>query len=284
MHNETFYTKKEINEFKIAIISDIHYYQGYNQKIFDKIIKQLNENHPNYITIAGDILDNSSVNNLKQLKDFITNISKIATTFVIIGNHDEKEGYMHNWKYNKNTELIDTLNSINNLYYLNDKSITINNLNFYGFNLSYKHYEEDYETYESFCNEIKNIHPALNNTNYNITLIHSPINIYKFIQNNPTHSLNKSDLILSGHMHNGCLPFFISHFLNKIFKTSRGILSPTKKLFPKYAQGIIYDHKKIIKGYVYEGITKLSHSTKLFSKFDFIFQKNVEFITIKKAK
>ena len=81
-------------------------------------------------------------------------------------------------------------------------------------------------------------------------------------------------------MHNGCLPFTLSYIINKLFKSSRGLISPTRKIFPKYAQGRIYERG----GYVYQGIMKLSHSTKFFNYFDFIFQKKVQFITIKQNK
>ncbi|MDE5888759.1 MAG: metallophosphoesterase [Bacilli bacterium] len=277
MHNETFYTSKDIKDFKIALISDLHFYPQYNQKIFDKIINQIKENKPDYITIVGDILDSSDTEDLTRLKDFLTQLAEICTTLVSTGNHDEKKGSMKNWSSNKNNKFIEMLNSIHNLYYLNDTAFTIGNITFYGFNLSYNYYEIDEEKYETFCKEANQLKYSLNENNYNITLCHSPINIYKFIRENPNHSLNKSNLILSGHMHNGCLPFILSHPLNKIFKSSRGLVSPARTLFPKYAQGRIYERD----GYVYEGITKLSHSTKLFHKFDFLFQKKVEFLTIK---
>lgn len=277
MHNEIFYTSKKIKEIKIAVISDIHYYPEYNQKILDKLIKQINENKPNFIAIVGDILDSSDTANLDKLKSFLESLANIATTLVSTGNHDEKKGSMKNWTSNKNSKFIELLNSIHNLYYLNDTTFTINNITFYGFNLSYNYYEIEEENYNTFCEEVSKLKCNLNENNYNITLCHSPINIYKFIANNPSHNLNKSDLILSGHMHNGCLPFFLSYPLNKIFKSSRGLISPARTLFPKYAQGHIYERD----GYVYEGVTKLSHSTKLFHKFDILFPKNVEFLTIK---
>ncbi|HAB67386.1 MAG TPA: hypothetical protein DCE23_08470 [Firmicutes bacterium] len=277
MHNETFYTNKDINDFKIAIISDIHYYPEYKQKIFDKVINQMQKNKPDYITITGDILDSSNTEDLDKLENFIKELSNIAKTFIVLGNHDQKKGHMHHWSNYNNEKLEKMLNNIENVYFLKNNQVTINNITFYGFNLSYHHYEIVDETYESFCKEIKTITPKLSDSTYNIVLFHSPINIYNFIRNNPEHNLAKSDLILSGHMHNGCLPFIISYPLNKIFKSSRGLISPDRTLFPKHAQGRIYERD----GYVYEGLTKLSNSTRFFHKFDSLFSKNVEFITIK---
>lgn len=278
MHNEIFYTDKDINDFKIALISDIHYYSDYNPQIFQKLINQIKKNKADYIAISGDTLDSSDTSDLKLLENFLKELAKLAPTFIVKGNHDEKKGSMHNWTSNKNNEFIKLINSIDNLHYLDDSQFTINNITFYGFNLPYDYYEIENETYESFCNGMKNINCHLSNTTYNVTLFHSPINIYDFIENNPTHNLNNSDLILSGHMHNGCLPFIISYPINKIFKTSCGILSPTRKFFPKYAQGRVYKRD----GYIYEGVTKVSHSTKMLHSLDVFFQKNVEFLTIKK--
>jgi predicted MPP superfamily phosphohydrolase len=280
MHNEIFTTNKNINETKIALLSDIHYHSNYNKKIFDKIIKQIKNNKPNYITIVGDILDSSNTTKLDKLKYFLEEISKISPVIVVIGNHDEKKGEMHKWKFEPSKRLITLLNSIPNIHLLRDETYTINNITFYGVDFSYKYYEKDYETYESFCNEIKEKKCNIPKNTYNITLIHSPINIYNFIKKNPKHKLNNSDLILSGHMHNGCLPFWISHLLNKTFKTSRIIISPTRKIFPKYAQGRIYERD----GYVYEGLVTFSNSTKLFNKLDIFFHKQVAFITIKKEQ
>lgn len=280
MHNEIFYTNKDVNDFKIALISDIHYYPEYNQEIFNRLIQQIKKNKADYIAIAGDTLDSSDVALLEKIKIFLQELASICPTFIVKGNHDEKKGSMHNWTSNKNYEYIKLLNSIDNLHYLDDSSFTINNITFYGFNLSYDYYEVENESYESFCNEVKDMKCHFSDTTYNVTLFHSPINIYPFIKNNKTHDLNKSDLILSGHMHNGCLPFILSHPINKIFKTSRGILSPTREFFPKYAQGRVYERD----GYIYEGVTKVSHSTKMLHAIDVLFQKNVEFLIVKKRK
>lgn len=278
MKTELFKTNKNIKETKIAIISDIHFYVGYNQKIFDSIIKQLITNQPTYITVVGDILDSSDTSDLTQLKTFIKELSNIAKTFIVLGNHDEKKGQMHHWSFEPNKELVKLISEIENTYLLRDSSYTENNITFYGLDFSYEYYEKDYETYESFCNEMKEKKCNIPKNTYNITLIHTPVNIYNFLKLNKKHPLNNSDLILSGHMHNGCLPYWFTNIINKLFHSSRSIISPARKIFPKYAQGRIYERD----GYVYEGITKLSHSTKSLHFFNNFYHKKVKFITIKK--
>ena len=80
-------------------------------------------------------------------------------------------------------------------------------------------------------------------------------------------------------MHNGCVPYIFTKPFNKIFKSSISLINPLRKFFQPYSQGRIY---KIKDGFIYEGLNKFSHSTKQFHKLDFIYQKNVQFITIKK--
>jgi len=86
------------------------------------------------------------------------------------------------------------------------------------------------------------------------------MNIYTFLQENPTHELNKVDLILSGHMHNSGLPFLLTRPINKLLKTTMGLVSPTRRLFPKYAQG---KTTKIKNGIIHQGIHKISDKTSL---------------------
>lgn len=283
MHNDTFNTNKNIKkDIKIALLSDIHYYKGYNKKILNKIYNQIKKTQPDYICIPGDIVDRSKINNIdcKTLFSWLESISSFAPTIITLGNHDIKDGERHDWKYNCNVEYINGLKTLKNVYLLEDTKKDFNDISFYGFNLSYKYYEDDDELYETFESEVKDLNPNFNNNNYNVIVFHSPINIYKFIKNNNKHPFNKCDLILSGHMHNGCLPYWFSKFINKTFKTSRSIISPLRTILPKYSQGKIYNDVK--DGFVYEGINKLSKCTKKFHKFDFIYSKNIQLLTIKK--
>ena len=57
---EIFKTNKNIDDVTIAILADIHYYPKYNKKILENIKKQLLDNKPNYLVVAGDILDKSN--------------------------------------------------------------------------------------------------------------------------------------------------------------------------------------------------------------------------------
>ena len=278
MNQEIFTTKKDIKDTNIALISDIHYHPKFNNKIFDKVLKQIKNSNIDYITIVGDLIDSSDIEEFSSLKNFLENLTSIAPTIVVLGNHEEKAGYIHHWEYYHNEEFIKMLKSINNLYLLDDSTYSDKNITFYGINLSYNHYNEDKESYESFYKEMKKLKQPLNSNKYNITLIHSPLNIYTYLEKNPDSELNKSDLILSGHMHNGCAPSWFAKPFNKLFKSTRSLIAPSKSLFPKFAQGRYYKRD----GYIYQGLSKLSYSTRFFHIFDSLYSKNITIITIKK--
>lgn len=282
MKTNIFYTKKEIKEIKLALISDIHYYTpNYNTKILISIIKQIKQENPNYICIIGDILDESKYTELEELKNFFNELAYIAPVFVTLGNHDEKTYKNGKCEYLNNPVLKNMLKKGNKIHFLRDNAITINNITFYGFNPSHTYYKNK-EDFLSFVEEAKKLKGNLSKENYNIVLCHSPINIYKFIKENQEHFLSKADIILSGHMHNGCLPKCISDFINKKLKSSRTLISPQKTLFPKYAQGRIYN--ELTDGYTTRGIIKLSKVTKILHPLDRLYKKQVEFITITNEK
>lgn len=276
MHLTNFYTDKKISKTRIAILSDIHYYTGYPEKTLQFILEQTKEGNPDYIVIVGDTLDSSGESDLEPIRRFLTSLASISPTLVVLGNHELKNGYRKHWKAKANQDYIDILKSINNLTFLNDSSYQNNNLNFYGFNLTFNHYEVLDEKYDSFCDEVSKMNPNFNDSNYNIILFHSPINIYDYLDNNPNHNLNKADLILCGHMHNGLLHYSFSNIINKLFKTTRSFISPHMKPFIKYAQGKNYKRN----GYTYQGLSKLSKSTGIFAIFDNLYCKRVGFIDI----
>lgn len=266
------------SNIKIALISDIHFDVGYDQLILTKILENLRKNKPNYICIAGDIIDNSNlIHNkivMEQLKEFIKELSLIASTIVSLGNHDIT--------YIKNSgNIIDinkwfmTLNTIENVYYLYNKSLVRGNLCFTSYNPPYQYYKKK-ENVKIFINDIdKKI--LMNKKYYNILLCHSPISVFKNECLNKSKEIKKANLILSGHMHNGLVFKIFDH------KGNRGLISPYKRLFPKYARGIVehsLDDKKItliISG----GVLKFSNTApKIFKHFNKLFPISIEYINI----
>ncbi len=279
MKKEQFYTNKNISKIKIGLLSDIHYYDNYNNNILKKLEKQILDEKPNYLVIAGDLLDKANYK-YDGLLEFLKNVAKTCIIIIILGNHDiyikpNKKKIV----YYANKDFINDITSIDNIYLLDDTTYIDNNICFYGFTLPLEHYYSAKENYNDFLKQIDRLKTNLDPNNYNILLLHSPVNIYNYIKNNPNSNLAKTDLILSGHMHNGCLPYWITNIFNKIFKTNMSLISPEKKLFPKFSQGRIY---KIKDGIIYEGLSKLSYSTRMLHIFDKIYHKKVLFFEINK--
>ena len=168
MKKEIFYTDKKIKKTKIGIIADIHYYDKYNNKILENLKKQIEEEKPDYLVVAGDILDKANYKYDNLLK-FFKYVSNICPVVMILGNHDT---YIRNKKRiresAKPNDFIEDINKCNNIYLLEDETYIDNNICFYGFSLPQEHYYKDRERYGSFIKYIGNINPKLDNKNYNI--------------------------------------------------------------------------------------------------------------------
>lgn len=268
--------------YKIALFSDIHYDIKYDLTIFKKIINNLKENKPDFICLAGDIIDYSLVIQdecMNEFKKFIKEISLIAPTIITLGNHDISYKINHK-RVIGNIEAVNSwflnLNTIENVYYLYNKSIIKNELCFTGYNPPFKYYGARQENTKLFASDIDdkiNLKPSY----YNILLCHSPINVFKPEVLKKSKQIKKADLILSGHMHNG--------LVFKLFdkKGNKGFVSPYKTLFPKYARGL--SSKKLERKQIYlvvsGGVVKLSNTnSKLLSCFNKLYPISVDYIII----
>lgn len=263
------------NNITLAVLSDIHYHCHYDNKRLEQVYKNILKHNPDYICIVGDLIDQGNVLEEVQTKNdffkWITSLATIAPTIISIGNHDivvEKPVIKHH----ESKELLEELILINNVYVLNQTSVVFGNLCFLGYNPPYSYYyQKPYEKVESYCTDIdtqliKALHPEC----YQILLCHTPIYI--------THpSVRKSvvlksvQLVLSGHMHNGLIPFS--------FGGNRGIISPFKRPFPKYARG----HFKLEKAHAYisGGVITFSNvSPKLLHPFNYFFPISISYLKI----
>ena len=113
-----------------------------------------------------------------------------------------------------------------------------------------------------------------------IGLIHSPscITHPKIIK-----ELQNFDIILSGHMHNGC----VFPILDKIWKSDIGIISASKKIFPHNCRGKIIKtlQKRTINIIISGAITTFSkQSIKILHPFNKIFPHHINQIVITNNK
>lgn len=275
-------TIKHFN-LKVAFLSDIHYHKDFSFIVQHKIIDNIKYFNPDYICITGDIVDKPDIldNDItsKNLLVFLENLANITKVFIVLGSHDLEDvsdvgasfdNYMYKWK--------ELLKNEKNIHLLDNKQYEDKKVNIIGITLPFNYYhQKPIENVDIIIDELGKEKYKLDNK-YNILLIHSPRRILmpKAIYN--IDLLKKVDLILSGHMHNGVIP----KFLQKV-PGHRGIISPQKTLFPKYARGtvtkMIYGHecKLIITG----GVTKISPALPKYIKcLKRMYNNEIEFIKV----
>lgn len=232
-HNYIVENNKLINK-RIALISDIHYGIDFKKEKLLLIISKLRQLKPDYITLTGDLIDNTNV--LKdlikknELKKFLQELTAISKVIMCIGNHDQfilkKRAFRCEYEFDSNKEWFKEIRKIPNLILLDNEIFEENNLRFIGFTPSFNYYDKEDE--KILLSELKNKLPNIKKDFYNILLIHSPINILSDITIKETNLKNVS-LILSGHTHNGMMP----PILDDLVKGNKGIFSPDGTWFWK---------------------------------------------------
>ncbi len=267
-------SKKLKKDITFIHIGDIHYNETTSTKKLEYIKYAIEDAHPDYIFITGDLLDRPKITKNKEkikiLVSWLNSLGNIAKVFISLGNHDIilEEDYKF---FNK-------LNDINNIYVLNTQSYEDKNIFISGFTLPTNYYyniekhEDENALLETLQNNF-NLVTNLPKKKYKVALIHSPILLS---EKKVVEKLKEYDLILSGHMHNGLIP----RILDKIIKNNYGLISPDKRFFAKNTRGKIKTkyYTIIITG----GITKLStSSTKILSKLNGLYPISINKITVK---
>lgn len=270
-------SKKLKKNITFIHIGDIHYNETTSTKKLEYIKYAIEDAHPDYIFITGDLLDRPKITKnkekIKLLVSWLNSLGNIAKVFISLGNHDIilEEDYKF---FNK-------LNDINNIYVLNNQSYEDENVFISGFTLPTNYYyniekhEDENALLETLQNNF-NLVTNLPKKKYKVALIHSPILLS---EKKVIEKLKEYDLILSGHMHNGLIP----RILDKIIKNNYGLISPDKRFFAKNTRGKIKTeyYTIIITG----GITKLSpSSTKILSKLNGLYPISINKITVKGEK
>ena len=211
---------------KIALISDQHgIYQGKgNKKTFDI----LDEASPDFIVIAGDMVNGRGKNELKYVSEFLNGLKRYNKPVIYtFGNHEEKMRKYHPYYYRK-LRRIAKLRSIR----LNNRAYSPKecpDVLFVGLNLPlelYHSYDEDKLIYRRTKRVIRK-HDRLNGYNagepdnrYKILIAHDPEHMEKYAECG-------YDLCLSGHIRGGIIrvPFL------------GGLITPRLQFFHKISKG-----------------------------------------------
>lgn len=267
---------------KIALFADIHFTYNYDENIFRQIIDNLELNKPDFICIPGDIVDDASIlkdkDYISNLTNFIRSLSLIAPVIISKGNHDETDFSTKKHSKYINEDWFLSLNTIENVYYLNNKTLIREDISFSGLNLDYEFYaDKNHEFCGRFAREIDTKIKIIDKMKYNILLCHTPSCILNNYVLENSKNIKNFDLVLAGHMHNG----LVFNFLDK--EGNIGFISPYRKLFPKYAKGLSNKNinNKKINLIVTGGIVKFSKvSPRFFHKFNILYPINIDYINI----
>ena len=264
---------------KICLIADIHFSYKFKSNIFQKIINNISKNKPDYICIAGDIIDYTEIENIEninELYNFFKELGKISKTIIVLGNHDitsvkrDKNGTISKYINKYPNSLVKNIKKIKNVTLLVNEIYEDKDIRFIGYEESYEAHYDKKNGHKIAINEINQLISKIDNKKFNVLLSHNPLYLTNKIVYKNINNFKKLNLILSGHTHNGMLPNFI--------KTNTLLISPTKKWFVKDGRGhIVKDGVDII---VTGGVTKLSERSKIFSMFNFVYDINVDYIII----
>lgn len=250
----------EVKEsFKITALGDTHMSKMIKNTKLYPLQKQLEKEEPDYFVFIGDIIDLPSQLRNKTVQqntiELIKTAAAIAPVLLVLGSHDyiEPNKKNHDYSYNRYfwEEVIGTMENVHLLHndiYQNNQVLFMGywqTLEYY-YNDNDIHHENLEKFYEDFIN-YPNLYKNLPKDIPRIALIHSP----EFIKLKRNRELiQEYDLLISGHMHDGCVPFGIGS------KTT-GLISPKKELFPKMARGFFTldtDTNVIVSG----GVIKIS--------------------------
>lgn len=227
---------------RILTLSDLH--MGFKRKSNVDILKRIPELSPDnfdYILMPGDIVHSGA--SLKDEKNFVEVAQTIAEitgntkTYVSIGNHEqyERKGF-EQWQEFDDTLAKECFNSLPNVRVIeNNEVINDGDIEFSAFNQDpgfYLHHHEDYHNFlaEFFAKVDEGI---FSSRSFSILLLHDPKSIYSVSNSIRTSVLPNTNLVVSGHMHNGLTPNHLQKLLG-----GRGLISPNFDLLPPNAYGV----------------------------------------------
>lgn len=208
---------KKFDGFKILQLSDLHN-RRFN-KNNKKLINKIEEQNPDIIVVTGDMVS-SNTSNFDLFFSFMEELGDKYPVYYIFGNHEQR------LPSEKQLVIVNELKRygvkvINNTKELINKGE--DHIWIYGLEQAlvyYNNYFKNKNVYSYEEKDIRKTFPKINKEEFNILLAHNPLYFEAYEKWG-------ADLIFSGHVHGGIvrIPFV------------GGLLSPERKLFPKYSSG-----------------------------------------------
>ena len=233
---------KIFTEKYLLVVSDIHKTKDLdkdNLSLFNKQLKRI-KHQIDYILIVGDIINDTEdlldIDFQNRFRKEMIEFLKDYRTIISLGNHDESTKIDKNkdkYRQGDSTILKEILDSMDNVYLLDNNTTYEDDISFASFNPNLDYYIKYYGEKSEFLRQFSASYTdKFSEKMFNVLLCHDPESIIKLSKLEGKCIQPNTDIVVSGHMHNGFLP----PMLNFIIK-NRGIISPTKSYFPKYAHG-----------------------------------------------
>lgn len=274
-------SEKIINDIRIILLSDIHN----DIKLFEYILKRVEDLKPDYVCVVGDSLDYVN-SDYKKLIQFYKSLSTLTNKIIVSsGNHDLLDFINKQFVPATSNQFFQEINEIESVVPLTDlisqtkESFNGNNLSFNAINMPAEWYEDKKEKEEDFYDAMSGLsHVPIDKGSFNFLLSHSPrwfIKHNKLITAKEMPVIENIDLIQSGHYHAGLVP----RVFQSVIPMNMGLIGPSSKKMLKYAYGYWQnDSSSLI---LSNGITKLADSTGMFHYFNNLYASDIEEINIK---
>ena len=277
---------------KLALFSDIHFCVGYKRKILEDLYQNVKTELPDYILIPGDIIDDTHVLDDVEARDYFLqwfcklNCLKIPI-FIALGGHDfirkGSDGKHHNMDYDYRVCWFQSIQELTYVYVFtesikSDKQLAVpyedQKVCISAYVPSYEYYYQDVLEDKSLKKqELQQFSYRIHPNKVNILLCHTPEYLLDqdlfFLE-----CIQKMDIVVSGHMHNGLIPRFLDH------KGNIGLIAPTKYWLPKYSRGhIVQEHLHL---FITGGVIKFSKMAPTICRmFHFLYPVSIDYIFVK---
>ena len=209
MQKETFTVEndKVSSDKTIALVSDMHLQNNFNEDFYKDLLNMLDNINPNYITLCGDYFgrgngkagfDNPEAR--AHMLRYLYAFREIAPVIMSLGNHDIRR-FHDEEKRMAFRSLEDT-----DIYPIDNTNTIIDDMNFMAYMTTKWAYPADRIIKikeKMILKDIENTNFVIDNNRMNILLSHLPNIIYDKYLMKKAKDLYKYDLVLSGHHHGG---------------------------------------------------------------------------------
>ena len=236
------YTDKISTKKKILIYSDLHlgFKKGNDFREIAKI-QELRPENFDCILLPGDIIHHFGVfldsEKLKSVLKTLKLLTGETPTYYILGNHDQyKRFHFEDWEATNADRFCQELYGLGNFLQLEDGVLYKDGeIELKGLNISASYSLLGHEREQAFLEEYNQVVHEGNFSKqcFSIFMVHDPKSIYRLSKKNGHVLEANTDLVLSGHMHDGLVPRCFQSILK-----GRGLLSPDYTILPRYAYGV----------------------------------------------